>query len=82
MAHGGSWPSPMRLSAVELQPSKGIRTNIPNRRRKFLSVEARVASYSFTRTMRTEAFFAPSGHFHSMNRDSIQRSHRGGSILL
>ena len=79
MAHGGSWQGPMRLSAMELGPFKVTRTNIP--RRRFLSVETRVAGCLFSRAIRTEPFFGLPGHFLSRISYSMQRCHRGGSIL-
>lgn len=63
MALGGSWQSPMRLSAVELAPSKVSRTNTANRRRKFSSVETRPASCAIFEP--TEPFFGVTSKSHS-----------------
>ena len=79
MTHGGRWQGPMRLSAMELEPFKVTRTNIP--RRNLLSDETGVGASFLTRTICNGPFFGRSSHIHSRLNYSMQRSHRGGYCL-
>lgn len=78
MALGGSWQSPMRLSAVELGPFKVSCTNIPNRRRKFSSVETRAASCAIFEPPEPNLFLDSPVILTPGLAYSIQRSARGG----
>ena len=77
MALGGSWQSPMRLSAVELGPSKVSRSNIPGRKRKHLSADNRAASCAVFEPSEPNHFFGFISNLTPGVAYSIQRSARG-----